>query len=75
MATFENDIRELTEEMERLAPNLRALSKMDEVEKKFKETSTEFEQARHEARQAKDAFEKVKLKRFVFLSFGIMISL
>ena len=36
--TFENDIKELTEEMERLAPNLRALSKMDEVEMKFKET-------------------------------------
>lgn len=67
MATFENDIKELTEEMERLAPNLRALSKMDEVEMKFKETSSEFEQARLEARRAKDAFEKIKHQRYFLL--------
>jgi structural maintenance of chromosome 1 len=68
LATFENDIKELTEEMERLAPNLRALSKMDEVEMKFKETSSEFEQARLEARRAKDAFEKIKHQRYFVLS-------
>ncbi len=49
--------------MDRLAPNLRILSKKDEVEKKLKETSNEFDQARLEARQAKEAFEAIKKER------------
>ena len=61
--TFENDIKDLLQEMERLAPNLRLLSKRDEVEKKLKETSNEFEHARQEARQAKEAFERIKNQR------------
>ena len=53
--------------MERLAPNLRVLSKMDEVEKKLKDTSVEFEQSRLEARQAKEAFEIIKKERYTVL--------
>lgn len=58
--------------MERLAPNLRLLSKMDEVEKKLKDTSSEFEQCRMEARQAKDAFEKIKHQRY-FIIFSLTL--
>jgi structural maintenance of chromosome 1 len=57
--------------MERLAPNLRTLSKMDEVEKKLKGTAAEFENARSEAKRAKDAFEAVKKARYILIAFLI----
>jgi structural maintenance of chromosome 1 len=62
--SFETEIRDLAIEMERLSPNLRALDKLKEVEKKFKDTTNEFDEARNEAKIAKEAFQKIKRKRY-----------
>jgi structural maintenance of chromosome 1 len=61
---FDNEVKDITIEMEKLAPNLRVLDRLDEVEKKFKETNKEFDVARSEARHAKVAFQKVKSERY-----------
>ena len=43
----------LQAEMDRLAPNLRAVDKMEDVEVKLKQTNVEFENARKEAKEAR----------------------
>ncbi len=69
---FENDIKELGDEMEKLAPTLRAMSKFDEVEKRFKASSLDFEETRQAAKEAKEAFQEIKRER---LCCGLINSL
>ncbi|KAJ3134598.1 Structural maintenance of chromosomes protein 1 [Geranomyces variabilis] len=61
---FQERLANLTTEIDRIAPNMRAVDKLDEVEGKLKDTAKEFDMARKEAKQAKDAFAKVKQERF-----------
>ncbi|KAI8805659.1 RecF/RecN/SMC [Cladochytrium replicatum] len=60
---FEEQIKTISSEMERLAPNLRSVDRMDEVEAKINQTAAQFEQARKEARTAKDQFNAIKDQR------------
>lgn len=62
---FQETIKNLSAEIERIAPNMRAVDRLDEVENKLKETAKEFDNARKEAKSAKDAFTKIKQERYV----------
>ncbi|KAI8922093.1 P-loop containing nucleoside triphosphate hydrolase protein [Powellomyces hirtus] len=61
---FQETLASLSSEIERIAPNMRAIDKLDEVEHKLKDTAKEFDSARKEAKTAKDAFAKVKQERY-----------
>nr|KAJ3408666.1 Structural maintenance of chromosomes protein 1 [Polyrhizophydium stewartii] len=58
------EIKEITAEMERIAPNLRSIDRLDDVEAKLRETASEFEVARREAREVRDQFQQVKNQRY-----------
>ncbi|KAJ1551655.1 Structural maintenance of chromosomes protein 1 [Nowakowskiella sp. JEL0078] len=60
---FEEKIKNLTNEIEKMAPNMRAVDRLDEVEIKLKETAAEFESARRDAKNAKDKFNLIKSDR------------
>ncbi|KAI8824133.1 uncharacterized protein EV422DRAFT_307840 [Fimicolochytrium jonesii] len=73
---FQDLIRNLTNEIEKLAPNMRAIDKLDEVEGKLKDTAIEFDNARKEAKAAKDAFVKIKQERYelAFVNGSLVMS-
>ena len=59
---FQDDIKNITIEIERMTPNLSAVDRLDGVENRLKETEEEFDAARKESRTAKDKFAAVKQK-------------
>ena len=63
----ENDlqekIRSLNTELDKMAPNMRAMDRLDMVETKLRATEKEFEDARKRYRATKDEFEAVMQKR------------
>jgi structural maintenance of chromosome 1 len=56
-------IRSLNTELDKMAPNMRAMDRLDMVETKLRATEKEFEDARKHYRATKDAFEAVLQKR------------
>ncbi|RKP09750.1 cohesin complex subunit psm1 [Thamnocephalis sphaerospora] len=60
---YEDRLTEVAAEVERIAPNLRALERLDGVENRLKETERDFERARKEAHEAKGRFLEVKQER------------
>ncbi|KAJ3184408.1 Structural maintenance of chromosomes protein 1 [Gaertneriomyces sp. JEL0708] len=61
---FTEQLKALQTEIERLAPNMRAVQHLNDVEDKLKETAREFDEARRSAKEAKDAFMKIKQERY-----------
>lgn len=61
--TYVDKIRELGMEIERLAPNLRSLDKLESVEARLKTTLESFEAARQDAKRTRDEFLAVKTRR------------
>ena len=47
-----------------MAPNMRAIERLEGVENRLKTTEKEFEDARRQAKRAKDDFQDVKDRRF-----------
>ncbi|KAJ3297255.1 Structural maintenance of chromosomes protein 1 [Borealophlyctis nickersoniae] len=66
-AEFVEKIKSLSSEIEKMAPNMRAVDRLDEVEAKLKDTASEFEAARKDAKNAKDKFDAIKQQRSVSL--------
>ncbi|KAF9431252.1 Structural maintenance of chromosomes protein 1 [Podila epigama] len=68
METVENEfldrLRQLTDEIERLAPNMKAIERLDGVEARLRQTDKEFIAARKSARTIKEAFGVVKQERY-----------
>ncbi|KAF9435609.1 Structural maintenance of chromosomes protein 1 [Entomortierella beljakovae] len=68
MEKMENDyldrLRRLSDEIERLAPNMKAIERLDGVEARLKQTDKEFNAARRNARTIKETFASVKQERF-----------
>ncbi|KAF9116235.1 Structural maintenance of chromosomes protein 1 [Mortierella sp. AM989] len=68
MEKMENDfldrLRHLSDEIERLAPNMKAIERLDSVEARLKQTDKEFNAARKSVRTIKEAFAAVKQERF-----------
>ena len=51
-----------------MAPNMRAIERLEGVQNRLKITDKEFEDARKRAKKAKDEFQAVKEKRFELFS-------
>ena len=62
-AKLREDIRSITLELERLAPNSKILGKYGDMQSRLKLTSEEFDNSRHEAKEAKDSFQAIKKER------------
>ena len=56
-------IRTLSSELDRMAPNMKAIERLEGVENRLQEVEREFENSRKEAKRAKDRFQAVKDKR------------
>lgn len=56
-------VRTLNSELDKMAPNTRAMERLESVENKLRSTEKDFEDARRQARRAKDQFETVMKKR------------
>ena len=54
----------LSSELEKMAPNTRAMERLEGVESKLKSSERDFENARKQAKKARDQFLVVKEKRF-----------
>ncbi|KAG0053365.1 Structural maintenance of chromosomes protein 1 [Gryganskiella cystojenkinii] len=61
---FLDRLKLLSEEIERLAPNMKAIERLDGVEARLKKTDKEFNAARKSARTVKEAFSAVKQERY-----------
>ncbi|CAN8279311.1 unnamed protein product [Cochlearia groenlandica] len=61
---FRQKIESKTSEIERTAPNLRALDQYEAIQEKERQVSQEFEAARKEEKQVADAYNAVKQKRY-----------
>ncbi|PRP86269.1 structural maintenance of chromosomes 1A [Planoprotostelium fungivorum] len=67
--TFVLPIQNVTAEIEKLTPNMKALNKFDEVKEKLSEAEREFEEVRSTHKEAQDAFNAIKQKRYtLFMS-------
>ncbi|PYI13497.1 cohesin complex subunit [Aspergillus violaceofuscus CBS 115571] len=56
-------VRSLNSELDKMAPNTRAMERLESVENKLRATEKDFEDARKRARRAKDEFEDVMRQR------------
>ena len=54
----------LEDEMKKMAPNMRAIERLEGVESRLKTTEKDYEDARKRAKRAKDDFEEVRDVRF-----------
>lgn len=60
---FQNDLKDLREEMQQLAPSMKGAERLKSALKKYDDTSEEFREAQQAARKANAAFEEIKEKR------------
>ncbi|KKF96124.1 Structural maintenance of chromosomes protein 1 [Ceratocystis platani] len=65
---LEEKVAALTAELEKLNPNMRAIERLESVEGRLKSTERDFEDARNEHKQARDAFNEIKALRFELFS-------
>lgn len=61
---FDTSISQLNSEIERMAPNLKAIERLDDVEAKLADTEKEAEKARKDSKTARDQFNDVKRRRY-----------
>jgi structural maintenance of chromosome 1 len=60
---FQDEIKRLTDEIEQMAPNLKAVDRLESVEESLKVAEDEFSVARNAAKTAKERFNTIKQKR------------
>ncbi|KAL0571911.1 Structural maintenance of chromosomes protein 1 [Marasmius crinis-equi] len=63
LAEFDAQITKLGADIERMAPNMKAVDRLEDVEAKLAETENETEKARKDSKDAKDRFQEVQRKR------------
>ncbi|CAK5262899.1 unnamed protein product [Mycena citricolor] len=63
LAEFDAAITKITEEIEKMAPNMKAIDRLEDVEAKLVDTEREADQARKESKSARDEFNDVKRRR------------
>jgi structural maintenance of chromosome 1 len=61
-------IKSLTDEIEKMTPNMKAIERLEDVEHKLATVESEAEAARKEFKKAKDEFNETKKKRFDLFS-------
>jgi len=62
------EIKELSDQLEHMAPNMKAVDRLGVVTDRLRETNEEFEDARKTAKAVKDRFLAVKQDRFSFIT-------
>lgn len=60
---LQDKISLLNSELEKMAPNMKAIERLEGVKERLQETDEEFEKARKEAKAARDRFQNIKDKR------------
>ncbi|KAH9848926.1 cohesin complex subunit psm1 [Lenzites betulinus] len=60
---LDESISKVNAEIEHMAPNLKAMDRLDDVESKLVETEKEAEKARNDSKKAREQFTEIKLKR------------
>lgn len=60
-------------ELDRMAPNMKAIERLEGVENRLHDTEKDFENSRKEAKKAKDKFQTVKDKRYVQFRSGVFV--
>ncbi|KIR96867.1 cohesin complex subunit psm1 [Cryptococcus deuterogattii 2001/935-1] len=60
---FEAQISKMRNDLERLVPNMKAVERLDEVERELDDAEREAEETRKESKRAKDDFQAIKKKR------------
>ncbi|KAI0028569.1 cohesin complex subunit psm1 [Vararia minispora EC-137] len=60
---FDADIAKLGAEIERMAPNMKAMERLDDVQARLAAAESEADKARKESKDARDAFNDVKQRR------------
>ncbi|KAG6813644.1 hypothetical protein H0H92_008881 [Tricholoma furcatifolium] len=63
MEEFDKEVARLNAEIERMAPNLKAIERLEDVEAKLADTEREADKARKESKTARDEFQDVKRRR------------
>lgn len=63
---LDKEITDKIAEIERMAPNMKAMERLDDVEIKLADTEKEAEKARKDSKNARDHFNDVKKRRSVF---------
>ncbi|KAF9233408.1 hypothetical protein BU15DRAFT_90371 [Melanogaster broomeanus] len=63
LAEFDASIVKLNADIERMAPNLKAIERLDDVEARLIETEREAEKARKDSKTARDQFNEIKRQR------------
>lgn len=56
-----------------MAPNMKAIERLEGVENRLHDTEKDFENSRKEAKKAKDKFQTVKDRRYVRFCDGVFI--
>jgi len=65
------EIKELSDQLEHMAPNMKAVERLGVVSDRLKETDKEFEEARKKAKTVKEQFLTVKQERYDDYSFPL----
>lgn len=65
---LQDRVKSLSNELESMAPNMRAVERLGVVQDRLKSTDRDFEDARKRAKRAKDDFQEVKEQRFELFS-------
>jgi len=63
LAQYQERIKVLTIQVEGIAPNMKAIERLEDVEKKLETTEGEFEDSKTKARSAVDEFKAIKERR------------
>ncbi|KAI0726494.1 cohesin complex subunit psm1 [Fomitopsis betulina] len=63
LAEIDSQISKVNSEIEHLAPNMKAMDRLDDVEAKLMETEKDAEKARKDSKSARDHFNDVKRRR------------
>ncbi|KAH6918179.1 cohesin complex subunit psm1 [Coprinopsis sp. MPI-PUGE-AT-0042] len=63
LARYDKDIANTNGEIERMAPNMKAMDRLDDVENKLTAAEKEAEKARKDSKEARDRYNEVKRKR------------
>ncbi|PPQ70346.1 hypothetical protein CVT25_000126 [Psilocybe cyanescens] len=63
LAKLDKEITDKIAEIERMAPNMKAMERLDDVENKLADTEKEAEKARKDSKTARDHFNDVKKRR------------
>ncbi|KAJ7118550.1 P-loop containing nucleoside triphosphate hydrolase protein [Mycena crocata] len=63
IAEFDAEITKLNGEIERMAPNMKAIDRLEDVEAKLADTEKEADKARKDSRTAREDFNEIKRKR------------